>query len=84
MGTDNSAPAGDAEHLLPEIDAATRLHLSPKTMQAWRVQGRGPPFVKLGRRVFYRSSDLKNFIDENVFRSTAEVDHARRHRNPRT
>jgi hypothetical protein len=84
MDTYNPPPASHAEHLLPEVDAATRLHLSPKTMQAWRVQGRGPPFVKLGRRVFYRSSDLKDFIEENVFRSTAEVDHARRHRNSRT
>jgi len=54
--------------------------LSPKTLQAWRVSGRGPRFVKLGRRVFYRASDLIRFIEANTFQSTAEVDHARRSR----
>ena len=64
--------------LFPEADAAVELNLSPKTLQAWRVSGYGPRFVKLGRRVFYRASDLKNFIEKNTFQSTAEVDRARR------
>jgi hypothetical protein len=74
--------------LYPEVGAAAELKLSPKTLQAWRVSGCGPRFVKLGRRVFYRASDLKKFIEENVFQSTAEVDRARQalrtqmHRRP--
>jgi hypothetical protein len=68
--------------LYPEGDAADELNLSPKTLQAWRVNGCGPRFVKLGRRVFYRASDLRRFIEANTFQSTAEVDHARSQTKP--
>jgi hypothetical protein len=73
--------AEPSDPLYPEGNAAAELNLSPKTLQAWRVSGCGPRFVKLGRRVFYRASDLRSFIEANTFQSTAEVDHARR---PRT
>jgi hypothetical protein len=72
---EGSTELGDS--LYPEAYAAAQLNLSPKTLQAWRVSGCGPRFVKLGRRVFYRASDLRRFIEENVFQSTAEVDRAR-------
>ena len=31
-----------------------------------RTNGTGPRYVKLGRRVFYRGSDLNEFINKNV------------------
>ena len=80
------APEGSIElgdPLYSEGNAAAELNLSPKTLQAWRVTGRGPRFVKLGRRVFYRESDLRTFIEANIFQSTAEVDSARRDRAAR-
>ncbi len=36
---------------------------SPATMQWWRTSGRGPKYLKIGRRVFYRKSDLEAFIN---------------------
>jgi hypothetical protein len=53
-----------AAELLPDVQAAEILHLTPGTLATWRSQRRGPAFVKLGRRVFYRREDLRTFIDE--------------------
>ena len=62
------------DELLTEQSAAERLHLSVKTLQAWRVRGFGPAFVRLGRRVLYRASSLQEFIEANTFKSTSEAD----------
>lgn len=40
--------------------------VSVATLNWWRVKGRGPTFVKIGRRVFYRQSDLDAFISAGV------------------
>ena len=42
-----------------------------------RVQGAGPPFIKMGRTVVYALSDLDAWMAERRFRSTAEADAAR-------
>jgi hypothetical protein len=64
------------EELLPEKAAAEALHLSVKTLQAWRVRGCGPEFVKLGRRILYRASSLQRHIEEHTYRSTSAADYA--------
>lgn len=49
--------------LLTEEELAQILHLSPNTLQVWRVEGKGPKFVKLGKGVFYRDADVFDWID---------------------
>jgi len=61
-----------AEELLTTRQAAAFLKVSPKTLERMRVEGAGPAFVKVGRSVRYRRSDLLAFIDSNVFGSTSE------------
>ncbi|NVJ90163.1 MAG: helix-turn-helix domain-containing protein [Methylocystaceae bacterium] len=40
-----------------------------------RVTGKlGIPFVKIGRVVRYKRSDIEKFINEHTFRSTSEVE----------
>ena len=58
--------------ILTEGQAAEFLNLKKKTLQAWRVRGGGPPFLKLGRAVRYRISDLENFLNERVHESTSD------------
>src|SRR4051812_12539490 len=41
------------ENLLTPEELAQNLHLSPATLAAWRSERRGPPFVKVGRRIWY-------------------------------
>lgn len=39
--------------VLTEADLASRWGMSPKTLQRWRTEGRGPHYLKLGKRVSY-------------------------------
>lgn len=45
-------------------EAAEFLGVSEDTLAVWRCTKRYPlPYVKIGRKVFYRAEDLQNFID---------------------
>jgi hypothetical protein len=37
-----------------------------KTMMRWRARGVGPRYIKMGGRVFYRVSDLEEFLAASV------------------
>lgn len=50
---------------LTETEAAARLGLKVATLRAWRNQGRGPAYVRLGRAIRYLSNDLDEFIQSN-------------------
>jgi len=52
--------------LLTEAQASHLLNLSVRTLQAWRGQGRGPNFVRAGRAVRYRTSDLISWVNEQT------------------
>jgi hypothetical protein len=67
-------PTVGVDQLLTERQAAVALLISVKTLQAWRVQGRNVPFVRIGRRIAYRVRDLNDFIEKNRFASTSEAD----------
>jgi hypothetical protein len=54
---------------------ANVLQVEIKTLENWRVKGLGPPFVRLGGprgRVFYRETDLRNYIESAVRNSTSD------------
>jgi predicted DNA-binding transcriptional regulator AlpA len=60
-------------YLLTEAQAADFLGYTPRALQAWRVSGKGPAFVKISNRsVRYRRADLENWVDERVRRSTSD------------
>jgi hypothetical protein len=46
---------------------------SPRTSERRRQEGTGPDFVKVGKRVLYRLSDVEDWIRRNTFTSTAEA-----------
>lgn len=56
--------------------AAERLTLSPNTLEVWRCRGDGPPFVKLGRAVRYRASDLDAYVERRTRNNTSETEAA--------
>jgi hypothetical protein len=35
---------------------------SPRTLERWRLQGRGPRYVRIGRSVRYKQSALDDFL----------------------
>lgn len=59
--------------LMTEKEAALLLDFSVRTLQAWRVRGGGPRFVKVSARcVRYRQSDLDSWVEERLRRSTSD------------
>lgn len=43
-------------------EAAKYLQLSTSTMDKLRCQGKGPRFLRLGGRIFYRQADLDEYL----------------------
>lgn len=65
----------DPDALLTEKQAAEILNVSHRTLQAWRVRGGGPRFVKMGKSVRYSRAALLEFTSES-FATTSEADSA--------
>jgi len=55
----------EGEYLTTHQAAAYAAH-SPNTLKAYRVQGRGPSFVKVGKKVLYRRSDLDQWLFQHL------------------
>jgi len=43
-----------------------------RTLEGLRVRGGGAPYIKLGRNVYYRPTDIEAWIDSNRRRSTSD------------
>ena len=56
--------------VLTTEEAAMLLGLSTSTLNKWRVYGKGPKFLKLGRAVRYRKHDLNAFLVARTRQST--------------
>ena len=48
------------------------LNLSPRTLERLRVEGRGPAFLKFGRRVMYSRADLVAWAESQRRLSTSD------------
>jgi excisionase family DNA binding protein len=55
-------PLAIGTDLVDEVALAIRLGVSRSTLQSWRSAGRGPRFIKLGRLIRYRSSDVDAYL----------------------
>ena len=64
IGTTGAATTA-AEHPMTESEAASRLGLKVATLRAWRHQGKGPAYVRLGRAVRYLGIDIDDFLNSN-------------------
>jgi len=56
----------DPSALVTETDAARFLSVSIRTLQAWRVRGLGPPFVRVGRAIRYQRNALIAWTNANT------------------
>ena len=60
--------------LLTGTEAAKYLGASPRTLDNWRCQGWGPPFVVLSARAIrYRMEDLEAWTQERLRKSTSDA-----------
>lgn len=65
------------EALLSPTAAAKALSISIKTLEAMRLRGNGPKWVRVSsRRVAYRPADIREWVDGRVYSSTSEYNRA--------
>ncbi len=55
-------------------DAAHFLGLAESTLAKLRLNGNGPVYCKLGRRVVYRRADLEAWLQSRTVRDTTDAD----------
>ena len=53
--------------------AADFLGLKPTTLETWRVGGRGPQFLKIGRVIRYSRADLTDWLESRRRTSTSQA-----------
>jgi hypothetical protein len=67
----------DSEDKAPEIDhvlagymtieeLATELDMAVITLATWRMRQNGPPYVKVGRKIFHSRTTVKDWIASQV------------------
>ena len=50
--------------LLDNDKTAELLNISPRTLERWRLDDRGPPYIKLGSRVVYSLEKLTAWLNK--------------------
>jgi len=55
--------------------AADFLTIKPNTLEIWRLKGKGPTYVKFGRAVRYKKTDIDAWINSQVRTSTSDNGH---------
>jgi len=58
--------------LLDEVQAAPYAGTEPKTLSNWRTLGKGPKFLKIGRKVMYHPDDIAEWVNARRVQSTSE------------
>lgn len=64
----------DLEDLMTPEEAAAYLRVKVQTLAEWR-SGRGQatiPYIRLGRRIRYKRSEIKKYIEDNTHLYTIE------------
>ncbi|WP_306253769.1 helix-turn-helix domain-containing protein [Parvularcula sp. IMCC14364] len=72
MSADDILIEATADKPLTNEQAANYLGMKASTLNRWRCSGVGPRFLKVGRLIKYRKSDLDAYLQGRVFQSTAE------------
>jgi hypothetical protein len=56
----------EAARRLDQHQLARRWGLSHRTLERWRWQGKGLPYLKIGSRVVYRLEDVERYENEQL------------------
>lgn len=59
--------------LLTPRQVAKQLGVTCNTLEAWRIRGGGPKFVRVSKRcIRYRRQDVESWIEERIRSSTSD------------
>jgi hypothetical protein len=72
MQADRPLSVIDRDGLLDQTRLAEQLVVTTKCLEAWRHRGGGPKFVKVGRLIRYRPSDVAEWLMRRTATSTSE------------
>jgi len=61
-----------SRNLLTTEQVSERLSIKVATLRIWRMQGKGPNFLKIGALVRYDEAALDRYIDDAARRSTSQ------------
>jgi hypothetical protein len=64
-GTNDERSAMLTEPAFTETELALRWNISPKTLQRWRCEGVGPPYIKLSKAVRYPVDEIVAYEQAN-------------------
>ena len=75
LNTSNLLPLPeDDATLIRRSDLPRYLPVASQTLARWAVEGQGPRFIKVGRRlVAYRAGDLREWLQGQVRENTIKV-----------
>ena len=66
--------------LLFDVEVATLTGASISSVRKWRLQGRGPRFIRLGGAVRYRESDVLEYVESGRLYTETGIGHSRSNR----
>lgn len=58
----NSAAIPILNDYFTEEQCARELDMAPITLAIWRMQRKGPPVTRIGRRILYKKSSLREWV----------------------
>lgn len=64
----------EKNRLMTTTETADYLRIKKITLEQWRLKGKGPQFLKIGRCVRYRMSDILGYIDKMAVSSTTQAE----------
>lgn len=63
---ENNHPRLDGERYLTNNNVANLLHISLRTLQDWRDNGR-IAYIQVSGKVLYKESDVRRLLEENYY-----------------
>jgi hypothetical protein len=64
--TTGTIPFDEPEALVPPKPVAEHFHTTEDVLAQHRYRGVGIPYVRHGRRIFYRVRDIRTYLDANT------------------
>ncbi len=72
-GQDEPVTIRPQKRALTQDEVEAEYGIPPKTLEAWRLHGKGPAYSKPGKRIFYLREDLEAFLRANMVVTTGEA-----------
>lgn len=60
------------ERMFAQAEVAELLGVTERCIEGWRVRGGGPRYVRVGRLIRYRHSDVSAWLDARTRASTSD------------